>query len=145
MCDGSQRFFAYGSSSRPWTPTYFPPQPTRSIFSQLKSSDNSRGCCRRIKMERREAYFVENISSCWMMKAWRGEMQVMTLTAYIQRASPGFGRLGHTGTEQPHEKNGLVLLQNVPRTPLDTHEHCRAHFSILRLRIPLVQAKMHIL
>ena len=55
-------------------------------------------------------------------------------------AECGFGRLGHTGTlealEQPHEKNGPVLLQNVAPTPLGTHEHSRAHFSILRLRTP---------
>ena len=56
------------------------------------------------------------------------------------------GRLGHTGTlealEQPHEKNGPVLLQdvaekngpvllqNVSATPLGTHEHSRVHFLI---------------
>ena len=55
-------------------------------------------------------------------------------------AECGFGRLGHTGTlealEQPHEKNGTVLLQNVVPTPLGTHEHSGAHFSILRLRTP---------
>ena len=49
-------------------------------------------------------------------------------------AECGFGRLGHTGTlealEQPHEKNGPVLLQNVAPTPLGTHEHSRVHFSI---------------
>ena len=53
-------------------------------------------------------------------------------------AECGLGRLGHTGTlealEQPHEKNGPVLLQNVAPTPLGTHEHSRVHFSILRLR-----------
>ena len=52
-------------------------------------------------------------------------------------AECGFGRLGHTRTlealEQPHEKNGPVLLQNVAPNPLGTHEHSRAHFSILRL------------
>ena len=55
-------------------------------------------------------------------------------------AECGFGSLGHTGTlealEQPHEKNGPALLQNVAPTPLGTHEHSRAHFSILRLRTP---------
>ena len=44
-------------------------------------------------------------------------------------AECGLGRLGHTGTpdglEQPHEKNGAVLLQNVAPTPLGTHEHSR--------------------
>ena len=49
-------------------------------------------------------------------------------------AECGLGRLGHTGTpdglEQPHEKNGLVLLQNVAPTPLGTHEHSRVHFLI---------------
>ena len=53
-------------------------------------------------------------------------------------AECGLGRLGHTGTlealEQPHEKNGPVLLQNVAPTPEGTREHSRAHFSILRLR-----------
>ena len=53
-------------------------------------------------------------------------------------AECGLGRLRHTGTpdglEQPHEKNGPVLLQNVAPTPLGTHEHSRVHFSILRLR-----------
>ena len=48
------------------------------------------------------------------------------------------GPPGHTGTlealEQAQEKNGPVLLQNVAPTPLGTHEHSRAHFSILRLR-----------
>ena len=52
-------------------------------------------------------------------------------------AECGLARLGHTGTlealEQPHEKNGPVLLQNVAPTPLGTHEHSRAHFTILRL------------
>ena len=38
--------------------------------------------------------------------------------------------------EQPHEKNGPVLQQNVAPTPLGTHEHSSAHFSILRLRTP---------
>ena len=55
-------------------------------------------------------------------------------------AECGLGRLGHTRTlealEQPHEKNGPVLLQNVAPTPLGTHEHSRAHFPILRLRTP---------
>ena len=55
-------------------------------------------------------------------------------------AECGFGRLGHTGIlealEQAHEKNGPVLFQNVAPTPLGTHEHSRAHFSILRLRTP---------
>ena len=55
-------------------------------------------------------------------------------------AECGLGRLGHTGTpdglEQPHEKNGPVLLQNVAPTPLGTHEHSRVHFSILRFRTP---------
>ena len=32
--------------------------------------------------------------------------------------------------------DGPVLLQNVAPTPLGTHEHSRAHFSILRLRTP---------
>ena len=49
-------------------------------------------------------------------------------------AECGLGRLGHTGTpdglEQPHEKNGPVLLQNVAPTPLGTHEHSRVHFLI---------------
>ena len=49
-------------------------------------------------------------------------------------ADCGLGRLGHTGTpdglEQPHEKNGPVLLQNVAPTPLGTHEHSRVHFLI---------------
>ena len=49
-------------------------------------------------------------------------------------AECGLGRLGHTGTpdglEQPHEKNGAVLLQNVAPTPLGTHEHSRVHFLI---------------
>ena len=53
-------------------------------------------------------------------------------------AECGLDRLGHTwtpdGLEQPHEKNGPVLLQNVAPTPLGTHEHSRVHFSILRLR-----------
>ena len=53
-------------------------------------------------------------------------------------AECGLGRLGHTGTpdglEQPHEKNGPVLLQHVAPTPLGTHEHSRVHFSILRCR-----------
>ena len=53
-------------------------------------------------------------------------------------AECGLGRLGHTGTpdglEQPHEKNGPVLLQHVAPTPLGTHEHSRVHFSILRFR-----------
>ena len=39
--------------------------------------------------------------------------------------------------EQPHEKNGPVLLQNVASTPLGTHEHSKVHFSILRLRTQL--------
>ena len=38
------------------------------------------------------------------------------------------------GLEQPHEKNGPVLLQNVAPTPLGTHEHSRVHFSILGFR-----------
>ena len=54
-------------------------------------------------------------------------------------AECGLGRLGHTGTpdglEQPHEKNGPVLLQNVAPTPLGTHEHSRVHFLI---RAPVV-------
>ena len=53
-------------------------------------------------------------------------------------AERGLDRRGHTWTleavEQPHEKNGPVLLQNVAPTPLGTHEHSRVHFSILRLR-----------
>ena len=56
----------------------------------------------------------------------------------------GLGRLGHTGTpdglEQPHEKNGPVLLQNVAPTPLGTHEHSRVHFSIRRLRTQFTAA-----
>ena len=55
-------------------------------------------------------------------------------------AECGFGRLGHTGTlealEQPHAKNGPVLLQHVAPTRSGTHEHSRAHFSILTLRTP---------
>ena len=47
-------------------------------------------------------------------------------------AERGLDRLGHTwapdGLEQAHEKNGLVLLQNVAPTPLGTHEHSRVHF-----------------
>ena len=53
-------------------------------------------------------------------------------------AERGLDRRGHTWTlealEQPHEKNGPVLLQNVAPTPLGTHEHSRIHFRILRLR-----------
>ena len=30
-------------------------------------------------------------------------------------------RAWESGLEQPHEKNGLVLLQNVASTPLNTH------------------------
>ena len=47
-------------------------------------------------------------------------------------AEHGLDRRGHTWTlealEQPHEKNGPVLLQNVAPTPLGTHEHSRVHF-----------------
>ena len=53
-------------------------------------------------------------------------------------AECGLGRLGHTGIpdglEQPYQKNGPLLLQNVAPTPLGTHEHSRVHFTILRLR-----------
>ena len=56
-------------------------------------------------------------------------------------AECGLGRLGHTGTpdglEQPHEKSGPVLLQNVAPTPMGTHEHSRVHFSILRIQNPV--------
>ena len=59
-------------------------------------------------------------------------------------AECGLGRLGHTGTpdglEQPHEKSGPVLLQNVAPTPMGTHEHSRVHFSILRFRTQFIAA-----
>ena len=49
-------------------------------------------------------------------------------------AECGLDRRGHAwtpdGLEQAHEKNGLVLLQNVAQTPLGTHEHSRVHFLI---------------
>ena len=32
------------------------------------------------------------------------------------------------GLKQAHERNGPVLLQNVAATPLSTHEHSRVHF-----------------
>ena len=61
----------------------------------------------------------------------------------ISHIFPGLWRAKQS-LEQPHEKNGPVLLQNVASTavnvaatPLGTHEHSRVHFSILRLRTQL--------
>ena len=68
----------------------------------------------------------------------RVHFSILQLRAATRKERPcfaaecGLGRLGHTRTlealEQPHEKNGLVLLQNVAPTPLGTHEHSRVHF-----------------
>ena len=45
-------------------------------------------------------------------------------------ASTAVGTHGHHGLEQAHEKNGPALLQNVAPTPVGTHEHSRVHFLI---------------
>ena len=103
---------------------------------------------------------VAAVESKWS----EGKLILSRTSALAHDEGPAEGRCK---SWQPHEKNGPVLLQNVTPTPLGTHEHSRAHFSILRLRTPkqgvpkaleqphekkgghldwhLAQAKMHIL
>ena len=72
---------------------------------------------------------VAAVESKWS----EGKLILSRTSALAHDEGPAEGRCK---SWQPHEKNGPVLLQNVTPTPLGTHEHSRAHFSILRLRTP---------
>ena len=115
-------------------------EPSRAHFSILRLRTPKQGIPKGLEQPHEKKGGDLEIGTWPRLKCTFYEQNLVLQNQPYFAAECGFGRLGHTGTlealEQPHEKNGPVLLQNVSPTPLGTHEHSRAHFSILRLRTP---------